>query len=265
MKIVVFQGGLGNQLFQYAFYRYLEQQCDIKRLCYIFVGNAHNGFEVDKYFETSLRPANKLWTLLWWFSDKLHKRGIRFLTSYEDDECPTARLFVEGYWQHRRYLHPNLIRFKDIPLDNRNLEIIEQMKDCESVSIHIRRGDYMLPYFHRIYGDVCTLAYYQKAIEVVRKQLPQARFFIFSDDIEWTRNNLIVERAVCIDWNVGEKSVIDMYMMTYCKANIIANSSFSYWGARLNVNDHPLVVYPKKWFNAVFTAPDIFPNIWIGL
>lgn len=265
MKIIVFQGGLGNQLFQYAFYRFMEQNGYKDSLRYIFVGNAHNGMEVDKYFETTLRPAGKLWNCLWWLSDKLLKRGYKVFTSYENDADPMVKLFVVGYWQNRRYLVSDFVHFAPLQIDARNHDVLEQIARCDSVSLHVRRGDYTLPYYHRIYGNICTLEYYQKAINTVCQQIPKARFFVFSDDIDWVRNNLPLEQAIYVEWNSGEKSVLDMFLMSHCKANIIANSSFSYWGAYLNVNENPLVVYPRKWFNSVFTAPDIFPERWVGL
>ena len=89
--------------------------------------------------------------------------------------------------------------------------------------------------------------------------------FVFSDDIPWCKSNLNIHDAVFVDWNTGEDSYIDMYLMKHTKANIIANSTFSYWGAYFNAN-HPLVIYPKKWkYSESEEALDIFPDNWIGM
>ena len=109
-------------------------------------------------------------------------------------------------------------------------------------------------------------SYYDKAISIIREKIIDPQFFVFSDDIDWARNNLSIEDAHYIDWNNGDDSIFDMYLMSQAKMNIIANSTFSFWGAYLNKNS-PLVVYPKKWFNndCGVKVPDIFPNTWIGI
>ena len=90
------------------------------------------------------------------------------------------------------------------------------------------------------------------------------KFYVFSDDIAWVKNNLKLKNEVFVDWNIGKDSIYDMYLMSQAKANVIANSTFSYWGAYLNEKTR-IVVYPKKWFASKFIAPNIFPDDWFGI
>lgn len=263
MKIIVFQGGLGNQIFQYALCLYLQKNRSYK-LKYIFTGNAHNGMEITKYFDVELHEANLFWNKLYTILNKLSHRGFKPLTSYEGDTYPFKKLFIEGYWQDKKYFCDKFIKFKNLELSEKNRFALNRIQSENSVCIHIRRGDYLLPYYHRIYGNICTKWYYQKAIEIITQRINNPSYFIFSDDIDWVKENLIIDNATYIDWNTGHNSIFDMFLMANFKANIIANSSFSFWGAYLNPGS-PIVIYPQKWFNAVYPVPDIFPTSWIGI
>ena len=137
------------------------------------------------------------------------------------------------------------------------------IQGTQSVSLHIRRGDYLDPENLERYGGICTIEYYMKGISIIKNYFERPSFFIFSNDMEWVKENMDIPNPVYIDINKGKDSYMDMYLMSRCKANIIANSSFSYWGAMLNINPSPLVVYPQKWFNNY--TPDIFPQSWIGI
>ena len=263
MKTIVFQGGIGNQIFQYALYLYLQKEKGY-RCNYIFVGNAHNGMEITKYFNVDLQEANSLWYKLYYVLDKLSHRGFKPLTSYEGERAPFKKKYIEGYWQDKQYFSTTFIRFKELALSEQNEMILKLIQNENSVCIHIRRGDYLLPYYYNIYGNVCTEFYYQKAIEIAKQHINAPSFFIFSDDIDWVKKNLVINDATYIDWNTGQNSIFDMYLMSNSKVNIIANSSFSFWGAFLNTRS-PIVIYPKKWFNSTYQVPDIFPSSWIGV
>ena len=110
------------------------------------------------------------------------------------------------------------------------------------------------------------MEYYQKAINIVKKEFHDPFFFIFSDDIEWVKENLKLDtnNVLFIDWNKGNDSVYDMFLMSKAKANIIANSTFSFWGAFLN-EESKITVCPRKWFNQGFKDPDIIPESWIRI
>ena len=154
--------------------------------------------------------------------------------------------------------------FRPIYLNERNQKLINLMLSVQSVAIHVRRGDFLSSKYCDMLADIATPSYYQKAIELIKKRFSASHFFVFSDDIEWCKSHLsIPNEPVYIDWNVGKDSYIDLYLMTHVQANIIANSTFSYWGAYLNKNNST-VIYPKKWINADY-YPNIFPAHWIGL
>ena len=102
----------------------------------------------------------------------------------------------------------------------------------------------------------------KKAIEIVNSKISNPHFFVFSNDIQWCIDNLPLKEATFVSNNIGANSWLDMYLMSICKMNILANSSFSYWGAMLNKNRN-IVIYPGKWYND--KTPDIFPNNWIAL
>lgn len=106
----------------------------------------------------------------------------------------------------------------------------EGMQECNSVSVHIRRGDYLNPENKAMFGNICTPAYYRKALEVMREKMPDVHFYIFSDDIPYVRKELKGEDFTIVDINHGKDNFYDMWLMSQCKHNICANSTFSFWG-----------------------------------
>jgi hypothetical protein len=137
------------------------------------------------------------------------------------------------------------------------------IEESESVSIHVRRGDYVNnPKVNEYHGSLQS-DYYLKAIEVINNKVSDSKFYIFSDDIEWVRDNMFGDlNAVFVKTTSDEE---DMYLMSKCKHNIIANSSFSWWGAYLNSNESKLVVAPVQWFkNAEMNEKtlDLVPTNW---
>lgn len=263
MKIVVLKCGVGNQLFQYHLYQYLKQKGH--KVYYKDETQwhmAHYGLELDKYFDVKIEK----WP---WLVGLVLRLLFRFCRSTYNKLCcddinfNEKKLIFQGFWQDAKYMHPaTKIRFKELPLSAKNKAIISEMEQTESVAIHVRRGDYLKPDCAKTYGGICTPEYYAQALQIVRSTLKAPRFFVFSDDINWCKDNLPIENAQYIDWNTGTDSIYDMYLMSHCKANIIANSTFSYWGAQ--IGNHALVVYPKKWF-ADRPAPNLFPKDWRGI
>ncbi|WP_291255425.1 alpha-1,2-fucosyltransferase [Fusobacterium sp.] len=132
--------------------------------------------------------------------------------------------------------------------DEKNKKIAKLIEKTNSVSIHIRRGDYLN---HPIFGNICTLEYYKKAIEEIKQRVEEPVFYIFSNDIEWCKNNFgFLENSYYINWNCKkEDNYKDMQLMSLCKNNILANSSFSWWSALLNKNKEKIVIVPEKWIN----------------
>ena len=267
MKIIIFQGGLGNQLFEYAFHEYIRTNID-EDVRYVFRDtNSHNGFEITKWFDVKLRKAPWWYQLYIMTADQLmwHKI-IRNPYSNQQNYQEHPSIIYDGYWvRHDFHVHAD-IRFRsDLLLNKRNKELLQQIEASNSISIHVRRGDYLNPDIVQYFGNICTIEYYRKALEIIREKHGEARFFIFSDDIKWAKENLPLSGDnVFVDWNKGDDSIYDMFLMSRCQHNIIANSTFSFWAARLNINDNT-VIYPRKWFNEPWTAPDIFPKDWIGI
>lgn len=259
MKIVVFKGGLGNQIFQYVFYEYLQSKG--YNVFYINKANgSHNGLEVNKYFFTELKRVNILIEIFLRLLYRFKLAPIcRFRT--EDENFNESKTLFDGYWHDKKF-YIKQISFKNIILNNINQCIYNKIVDTNSVSIHVRRGDYLSPQNEKIFGGICTGTYYNKAIAEIEKRLKNIQYFIFSNDIEWCKNNLRISGATYIDWNKGHDSVYDLFLMSHCKANIIANSSFSYWGARLGCNN--IVIYPHRWFNNQ-ASPNIFDDSWISI
>ena len=122
----------------------------------------------------------------------------------------------------------------------------------------------MLPENSRKYGNICTLQYYKNAMQYMKKKVPDAKFYFFSNDSEWVRENLAGGDSVIVDCNHGKENYLDMYLMSQCSHNIIANSSFSWWGAWLNQNPDKIVISPKRWFSHL-DASDAICEDWIRI
>jgi len=265
MKIVNFTPGLGNQIFEYIFVQYLRKTFP-KEKVYGYYNpkflNKHNGLEVNKMFDIALPPAT-IWSNTIAFLCRSITRIVPWVKSTDKKYSDNA-IYYDGWWHNKRFFLDTIsqIQFKQPLLNETNSVLIKEIINTQSVSIHIRRGDYLEPINAKNYGGICTLDYYKKAIEIVNRNFVFPRFYVFSNDIEWCKANLPLEGAVFVTNNTGVNSWIDMYLMSHCKVNIIANSSFSYWGALLNKNDN-MVIYPQKWFNT--HTPDIFPTNWIGI
>ena len=138
-------------------------------------------------------------------------------------------------------------------------KILDLIHETNSVSLHVRRGDYVK--LQHIHG-LCDLDYYAHAIRFITEHLTNPHFFIFSDDIQWVTNNLKIGFShTFVDINHGHDSAWDMWLMANCKHNIIANSSFSWWGAWLNQNPNKIVVAPAQWF-ADGQQTDIISDDW---
>lgn len=162
--------------------------------------------------------------------------------------------------------------FKEIlESDKDNFETLEKIKNSESISVHVRRGDYVkLNNF-----NICDLDYYKKAVAKVLVEMEirgieksKINFYIFSDDINWCKSNfnfLDKYNTMYIDWNKDQNSYKDMQLMSECKHNIIPNSTFSWWGAWLNQNKNKIVIVPKYWFKDILNSSDRCPNNWFRI
>ncbi|MDR2562944.1 MAG: alpha-1,2-fucosyltransferase [Prevotellaceae bacterium] len=258
MKIICLQGGLGNQMFQYAFYRYMMKRGFVVRLDASSKSlNDHTGFELLRVFpnikienKTNSYAVRRIKHII--FSN-LQKHRFGFVAKDEASDL-RERTFSEwlyyGYWQQYAYINEMreelMNDFYFTSLDENNVEAAEQMQRAASVSVHIRRGDYTTG---KIFSGICTADYYSAAVKLIENKIKNPVFFVFSDDVEWVRKNIVIPQAQYIDKNSGTNSFRDMQLMSLCKHNIIANSSFSWWGAWLNANVNKTVILPKKWSN----------------
>jgi len=268
MKIVKFLGGLGNQMFQYAFYKAL-----LEKERYVFADlsdfktyNLHNGFELENIFDLTVKKPKKIYLeVLKSRSEKRIYRKIKSLLGLKKSYVQETENFVYtsqffnlttsnyfwGYWQNENYFKAidSKIRkdfeFK-LPLNNVNTEMLHKISYTNSISLHIRRGDYVKD---PLLGNICNLQYYNAAIAYIQSKINDPIFYVFSDDIDWCIANLNADNLNFINWNKNHESYIDMQLMSHCKHNIIANSSFSWWGAWLNSNKDKIVIAPKKWIN----------------
>lgn len=272
MKILFFTGGLGNQIFEYAFYNYLKGMFPKDKFYGLYNKkklSEHYGFEVNRWFNVEPLKATFFSNIVA-YSIYLIRHLFNIQRWYDSNrkelEKPGAILFY-SMKPNKKYIPDNTdwIKFNidENTLEEKNKKLLIDIKKANSVSIHVRRGDFMSAENIAIYGGICTEKYYNAALSIIKQRVIEPRFYIFSDDIGWCKRNLLINDASYIDWNTGTNSPIDMYLMANCKMSIIANSSFSYWGARL-INKKELVLFPKKWANTG-VVPDIFPDDWIGL
>lgn len=275
LKILKFKGGLGNQMFQYAFFLSLKERHSLS--WYLFDNEeslyCHDGITLENVFGIKMAKRAK-----WFRRIRRHlprvvrhahrveqKNALQYDDSYFDEKG-LVTLF-DGYWQSDKYFAQiaDEIRkafcFREEWMNSRTIQLSEMLKGGNYVSVHIRRGDY-LPLAD--YHGLCSESYYRDAIRYMKEHCPDSTFVFFSDDISWVKENLSIPDSIHVDWNVGKDSWQDMYLMSQCKHNIIANSSFSWWGAWLNSNPEKIVIAPKQWFK--FSPNyDIIPDGWITI
>jgi len=283
MTIVKLKGGLGNQLFQYAFGRYLSDKRNEELLLDIDAlfskGDTYRQYGLDhfnikariatheevKSFKDSLGPISKL---IRGFKTKILR--IQNI-GWNPKVLNSKKSYFDGYWQSYKY--SELIReelLKELTLKERVgkdcLDILEKMNNTNSVSLHIRRGDYVTNAKTSKIHNICDLEYYRKAIKTIVEKVDNPNFFIFSDDIEWVKENLKTEHPLLFVSKPGMKDYEEIILMSKCKHNIIANSSFSWWGAWLNNGEGKVVVTPEKWNNHHQKEyEDLNPKSWIKI
>jgi len=278
-------GGLGNQMFQYAAGRRLANKLSVElKLDVNFLGKsgirqyALGVFNIKESFASAqeisaLAPKNKLtqaiakrWPSHWpkYFQEKQFHFDPDILKLPDD-------VYLKGYWQSEKYFSDiiPLIRkdftFK-IPQTGRNKELAEIIASEQSVSIHIRRGDYIAA---NKYHHICNQDYYLRCEDYIEKTNRDVHFFVFSDDPEWAKNILRnIHRVTFISHN-HNNDCEDMRLMSQCQHHIIANSTFSWWGAWLNANKDKIVLAPKQWFadstQTAIKLDDLCPNSWVLL
>ncbi|WP_068711489.1 alpha-1,2-fucosyltransferase [Vibrio tritonius] len=281
MIISRINGGLGNQMFQYAIARSIamHHSVDFKLDISSFEKNKQFGFrlnklnakidiakkeEIEKYkgSESKISKIIRRFPLL---SDviypKLYREKER--TVYDIDVFNSSSLYLDGYWQNEKYFNKikNELYEEFMPKGNLDEKIIEyerEIRQCTAVSIHVRRGDYLnIPDI-----GVLDLNYYMSSVEYILSLFDNVKFFIFSNDISWCENNFnFIKNKVFISGSSSE--IDDLYLMSLCDHNIIANSSFSWWGGWLNKNEDKVVISPKNWMKVNPKDHKWVPDTWL--
>ena len=283
-EIVFLQGGLGNQMFQYAFY--LAKKHTNMDAVYdtglLRLYRQHNGYELEHLFDITSKVSLINLLLLWLlkkkkFISKVLKPWMSLLT----DSIPSMFVpsylnlhkgltFYYGYWQTEKYFFDvkdeilKTFSFDKSLLSKQSILFMNQIKRTNSVAVHVRRGDYLNKNNKKVYGGICTIVYYEKAIQKILDLIDSPTFFIFSNEIEWVEKNMYIPNAVYVCCNHKSDSWQDMFLMSQCKHNIIANSSFSLWGAWLNQNSKKIVISPSKFMN-LGSSIDLVPETWIKI
>ncbi len=286
-------GGLGNQMFQYATGRRLADHLQTDLLLDISgYANQREGDTPRKYDlgcfsvraelhgassspgASSGRPApiqlrRVLAKVGFGGRNIIKQKGITF-----DQRVLTAPdgTYLSGYWQNERYftgIRSQLLEDFSLTarLDPTNEAMGELIHQVTSVSLHVRRGDYVTNSVTNKFLGTTSLAYYAKAAEIVASMVERPHFFVFSDDPAWCQENLRLDHPTSyVTHNTSEFAYMDMWLMTQCQHHIVANSSFSWWGAWLNPSKEKIVVAPKQWFRKPGAGtPEITPAEWLTI
>ena len=280
-------GGLGNQMFQYAAGLALAKakQTELKADLSAFEKGTDAGMTARSYglgqFEMPVAPANsneiqllrkksgtKILRTLQRYFPSLFK-SVYFSESGTDYhptffQCP-AHTYLEGYWQSEKYFKGIETAIREAFVFKKHItdpvsHLSDHITSVNSVSVHVRRGDYLK--LQHMYA-LCSLEYYEKAVQLLsgKVQAPLV-LFVFSDDIDWCKENFKFQAE--LHFIQTEDLYKDLFLMTKCRHHIIANSSYSWWGAWLNAHTDKIVIAPAKWYEQK-ESPDIYPQNWIKL
>jgi len=271
-------GGLGNQMCQYALYRSLlkngldkEVKFDISWFQYLTEQKKKDTgrelrFELPLFgtlplpicTEDEKKRVLKKSAGRKFFSKVFTKLDTRFVETkmYHPEIFQLKNRYLDGYFLCQQYYESIVEELQDLfhfphhsnpELDRKNYEIMERMEQENSISLHIRRGDYLNPVNQKIYGDITTEQYYKSAMDFVQERYKSVRFYVFSDDPKYAE--LVYKdqtKYTVVKHNQGRESMLDMQLMSHCKGNICANSTFSLWGAQLNKHPDKIMIRPLK-------------------
>lgn len=290
MIIIQVAGGLGNQLQQYALYRKFvrmgkEARLDLSWFDEVKQNNGEakvtsRNLELTCFdrlvYETCTREEKEKLTGSDGLSGKLRRKLLPstihwFHESkmYHPEILNFEDMYLSGYFACEKYYSDILydlrekIQFppSDDPL---NPELAQEMRECASVSVHVRRGDYLNEENRAMFSNICTDAYYRKAMELIKEEVPDAHFYLFSDDVSYVKQKYQGEEFTVVDINHGKDSFYDMWLMSNCRHNICANSTFSFWGARLNGNEGKIMIRPTIHKNSQVFRKEEMEELWQG-
>ena len=292
MIITELNGGLGNQLFQYAFGLAVAKQygTDLKFDIQALQGSDSRPFALDKFNIAheiaSPKDIRRILAMdvgiLRWIAGRVSPRALRRYSNRYIDETKISFInnelfhisndaYLKGYWQNERFFRSAAKEVKSsvilkTPLSDKSQKVANQINTANSVGIHIRRGDYVSNPTANSHHGICSLDYYSEAIQRILIYFPSAKFFVFSDDIPWCMENLNFNSdAIYVNHNGTQRSHEDFALLSMCKHHIIANSSFSWWAAWLN-DAQGKTIAPQNWYRSSHRkTQDIIPPRWTVL
>lgn len=291
MIVSKLMGGLGNQMFQYAAAKSLALKRNTSvKVDDSFLLQKSEGRYTQRNFELSAfsssieclsqeekQQISSQFNIRW---KRLLHRFFKFPGGfqYKQEESPYfqnsffdcgSNVYLSGFWQCEKYfsdIRESLLRdfqFKPEVLDF-DISILELISESNSISLHIRRGDYVTLQSASSFHGICSIDYYQNAVSEITLKVKNSVAFVFSDDINWCKEN--IKLTIPVHFVSTKNAFSDMHLMSKCKHNIIANSSFSWWSAWLNTNKDKIVIAPKQWFAVENEkSRDIVPESWIRL
>jgi hypothetical protein len=294
MIVVKLQGGLGNQMFQYAAGRCLSEKykTDLKldlsflldrtpREDFVFRDYDLDIFDIHPKLASSSEivsfgKPHRVSRTIYSFKRVINSKLPEYLCEYPFGFDPrffrtSENAYLYGYWQSERYFKAieSIIRNEFTfceRLDSRGIEMSEQIESVNSVCLNVRRGDYVTSAVASQHHGVCDEGYFAKGVEVVASHIRSPHIFIFSDDIEWCHDHLSFDYPYTIVSHdfAGKKFGQYLHLMSLCKHFIIPNSSFAWWAAWLNSNPGKMVVAPIQWYkNPKMNTRYLMPEKWI--
>ena len=287
MIIIQMAGGLGNQMFQYALYKQLTGMGKTVKM------DDEAGFREDAqrnpalaafgiaYERASRQEIEEMTDSSMAFTARVRRKlfGRQRRAYFEENKCFQPKIFdwddiyLEGYWQSEKYFRDvgNLLK-KEFSLESvrRNRDngyglseeaerYLNRIEQGESVSVHVRRGDYLLPQNQDLFGNICTDMYYENAVKKMMESRPDCTFYLFTNDNQWAAERLRERKdfPIVLVELPGNRDYETLMLMSRCKHNILANSSFSWWASYLNDNPDKQVIAPAEWMNG-WDCSDIY-------
>ena len=294
MIIIQMAGGLGNQMFQYALYKQLTGMRKTVKM------DDEAGFREDAqrnpalaafgiaYERASRQEIEEMTDSSMAFTARVRRKlfGRQRRAYFEENKCFQPKIFdwddiyLEGYWQSEKYFRDvgNLLK-KEFSLESvrRNRDngyglseeaerYLNRIEQGESVSIHVRRGDYLLPQNQDLFGNICTDMYYENAVKKMMESRPDCTFYLFTNDNQWAAERLRERKdfPIVLVELPGNRDYETLMLMSRCRHNILANSSFGWWASYLNDNPDKLVIAPEKWLNG-WDCSDIYRDDMIKI
>ena len=267
MNFVEITGGLGNQMFQYTFSKFLEKITGQTSVLYLnFYDYAKDDptlssrkFELDK-FKTDFISVN----------GTINYRSIVYESDFDESNPDIILDAFMGYWQNKIYLNEvsDIIKreftFKDNYLSDMIKKVASEMYSQNSVSIHVRRSDYLTMQNASLFASLSP-DYYEKGLNIISDECnSDLKVYVFSDDPDYIRENFDFLRAYVFEIMPVRSAYEDMYLMTMCKHHIIANSTFSWWGAVLSYHIEGMTIAPRTWYIG-HPNPNLYLSNWITI